>query len=408
MLDGELAARARDAVAAVVAELRRPSPEQLRCRLRKRGFPTLGALEPWAALLFAYRAEATGSAADDERADEVLEEAHDVLAPGNRLDLYGGWCGVGWALSHLSETDPEDDELAGLDAAVLALLERPGLVYCYDLIGGLVGLGVYLLERLPGDAASRGLRRLVEIFDDWAEKESGTVTWFTPPHLMSVKDRSPHGAYNLGVAHGIPGIVGLLARIYRAGIERRRVRSLLDGALPWLLARRLPVAAGEPCYPRWLVPGEPPEPCRVAWCYGDLGAAWVLFDAAAAVGRSDWREEALELARHAARVPAEAARVLDPGICHGAAGNAHVFNRFYQATGDELLRDAASGALRRTLDYRRPGRGVGGFESFYPAGEEPGWRSDASFLMGAPGIGLVLLAAISPQEPDWDRLLLLS
>ena len=36
------------------------------------------------------------------------------------------------------------------------------------------------------------------------------------------------------------------------------------------------------------------------------------------------------------------------------------------------------------------------------------WRDDPGFLNGAAGIGLVLLAAASPLEPEWDRVLLAS
>jgi lantibiotic biosynthesis protein len=34
------------------------------------------------------------------------------------------------------------------------------------------------------------------------------------------------------------------------------------------------------------------------------------------------------------------------------------------------------------------------------------WTGDPGFLTGAAGIGLALLAAVSPVEPEWDRLLL--
>jgi len=48
-----------------------------------------------------------------------------------------------------------------------------------------------------------------------------------------------------------------------------------------------------------------------------------------------------------------------PGLCHGTAGLAHTFHRLFRATGDEALREAAIFWIRRTLDQRRPGRGVG-------------------------------------------------
>jgi hypothetical protein len=36
------------------------------------------------------------------------------------------------------------------------------------------------------------------------------------------------------------------------------------------------------------------------------------------------------------------------------------------------------------------------------------WSDETGFLTGAAGIGLALLAALTPVEPEWDRVLLLS
>ena len=37
-----------------------------------------------------------------------------------------------------------------------------------------------------------------------------------------------------------------------------------------------------------------------------------------------------------------------------------------------------------------------------------GWIAEPSFLTGAAGIALALLAAATPREPRWDELLLVS
>jgi hypothetical protein len=56
---------------------------------------------------------------------------------------------------------------------------------------------------------------------------------------------------------------------------------------------------------------------------------------------------------------------------------------------------------------RRTGEGVGGFRAQLPDERERlVWIDDPGFLTGAAGIGLALLAAVSPVEPAWDRLLL--
>jgi lantibiotic modifying enzyme len=102
--------------------------------------------------------------------------------------------------------------------------------------------------------------------------------------------------------------------------------------------------------------------------------------------------------------------VVDAGLCHGASGLALTFARLFRATGEERLRDAAVRWFERTLALRRPGNGIAGFRSWVP--EEDGaegwaWSDDASFLSGASGIGLALLAAATCVEPAWDSVLLL-
>jgi hypothetical protein len=137
--------------------------------------------------------------------------------------------------------------------------------------------------------------------------------------------------------------------------------------------------------------------------------AAVLLLVARSFGREDWEQEAIACARLAARWREGANGVEDAGLCHGSAGLAQIFHRLFQATGDEALREAALYWLKRTLDFRQPGRGPGGFGAaeIHAAGQKS-WTPAPGFLTGSAGIGLTLLAAITPVEPEWDRLLLLS
>jgi len=61
--------------------------------------------------------------------------------------------------------------------------------------------------------------------------------------------------YNLGVAHGIPAVVALLAIACRGGIAADRARPLLDGTVRWLLAHQLPAGKGS-CFGSFFVAGE--------------------------------------------------------------------------------------------------------------------------------------------------------
>lgn len=364
-------------------------------------------------LFFSYleAARPGGDAAD--HAFTLVEEGIDAL-PGVTLhpDLYSGFCGIGWLVEHLSERlfEADDDLTSEIEATLRERLtsasgtSRPRP---YELISGLSGLGVYLLERLPhadvGDLVGTILDRLAET----AEESPEGRTWHSPPEWLSdvLRERFPTGGYNLGVAHGVPGVIGFLAAARHAGIADPRVVELAEGAVEWLLRQRLP-EGGSSRFSALVAPGFRGEPTRSAWCYGDPGVAAVLLSAARAFGRPDWEREALAAARLAAKRPAEATEATDSCLCHGTAGLAHLFNRMYQATGDPEMREAALAWFERTLDLRKPGQGLAGFVN-WTADERgvTGWRGEPGFLSGVAGTGLALLAAVTDVEPAWDRVL---
>jgi lantibiotic modifying enzyme len=218
----------------------------------------------------------------------------------------------------------------------------------------------------------------------------------------------PEGLYDLGLAHGNAGILALLGQACARGVAAAEARALLAGAVPWLLAHQNP--SGSPSrFPTRIVPGQENGSSRVAWCYGDLGIAVALLVAARGAREPDWERTALGLARGAAARSLEDSGVADAGLCHGAGGNAHLFNRLFQATGDPVLGQAARTWAGRALEMRRPGEGIGGYLTLVPNQRlEKEWAEDPGFLTGAAGIGLALLALATPIEPSWDRALLVS
>jgi hypothetical protein len=345
---------------------------------------------------------------------KLLEDAADAVASVTmKPSLYGGFTGVAWAMSHLEKQlfeSGEGDSTDAVDEALKGYTNKPTWRADYDLVSGLVGLGVYALERLPAPKAVSCLEGIIDRLEEAAEQQAEGVTWHTAPNVLPPlqRKRCPRGYYNLGLAHGLPGVIVLLAAACASGIKPRKARALLDGAVAWLLNQKRRPRTGSR-FPAWVVPGTRPESCRSAWCYGDPGVAAGLFCAARSVGQPAWEREAIEIARGAATRPPDDAGVADAGLCHGAAGLAHIFNRFYQATGDGAFRRAALYWFERTLALRQPGRGVGGFSAL--TAHEDGtryWDDDPGLLMGAAGVGLALLAATNSVEPEWDRMLLLS
>jgi hypothetical protein len=376
---------------------------------------TAGASHPelvdWS-LFFAYLDRAASGHGHLDRAAELLERAVGELGRGyTGTSLFSGFPGVAWLVEHLKgwvlEDDEDDDPGEEVAVSLRDFLGRSPWLAGHDLISGLAGLGVYALERGSRPWGWECLERTVARLDETAERLPEGVAWRTLAWMMGPEAAklSPRGHFDLGVAHGVPGVVSFLAQASAAGVE---ARPLLDDAISWILAQKLPPGERS-IFPNVVSADRPGAGTRIAWCYGDLGLAAALLLAARCTGETAWEEEALEIARTVARRDPETSGVVDAGLCHGAAGNAHLFNRFFQATGDPLFVAAARFWLERTFALRRPGEGVAGYSSWAPGdGGSVIWEADPSLLSGAAGIGLALLAAASPIEPAWDRLLLVS
>jgi len=360
------------------------------------------------ALFFAYLARSTGDASDERASRRHLELAVDAVAARRMpTDLDAGFTGVAWAVHHLASHVETDGVEEGLATWLGDRGSPPRSRQRFEHLSGLAGLGTYALERRSHPGASRMLLRIIELLAALSEGTSEGITWrsepFQPPEVEHA--RAPEPFYNLGVAHGIPGVIAFLGRVSGAGIADVEARRLLDGAVSWLLAHRSSRRDGTD-FPAWFSASETSPPNRISWCSGNLGVSVALLLAAREVGERHWDREALALARACAARDIAASKVDQTCLCHGSAGNAHLFNRLYQSTGETCFRDAALGWLDYSLTLRKPGSGLAGFESLDRDENGRGvWVTAPGFLNGIAGVGLAFLAATTSIEPAWDRIL---
>lgn len=354
-----------------------------------------GHLDPFTILLDAYLATALSSEAHATRALTSLEECTGRALSMRSPALFGGFLGVGFTIehvyAHLEEwMEPDATDACGeLDAVVRAAVARRGTYLDYGLIGGLAGVATYAIERLPREPAREILGIVIDRLAAGAERTSVGITWHTPPGRVPEAQRSqaPLGYYNLGVAHGVPGLLVVLATACINNVRPDTALDLLEGVCSWIVAQQGDDGEGAR-FPSWMAPERAIDrDSREAWCDGGLGLSVALLHAARLVGNEEWEARACEYARLEAGRSTASSGVRDVSLCHGASGNAHLYNRLYQATGDELF----LGGARRWLSYT-----LAEHESHLPS---------TDVLVGIAGVGLVLLAASTSQEPRWDRLL---
>jgi hypothetical protein len=386
LLQGATAERARAAARSIAA---RASVADA-----SRG-PELAAGDAGLALLHAELSRAFPGEAHEELASRALERTLGALAREEfPLSLFSGVIGIGWTLALLCpQEDAEDEDAGPLDELFLACLADESWTPSFDLSDGLAGMAVYALEGMPRTSASRILVLVVERLARAAVRFPAGIAWRSDPDWLPAELQSAFvGEWNLGVAHGVPGVIGALARVAVAEVPaptRDLARELVRGGVGWLLCQErsgedegFPFATGR---------AAKGGAARSAWCYGDPGVAATLMLAGEALGEPSWRREAARIAIRAARRGADTAGVHDAWLCHGATGLGHVFHRLYRSSGEEELARAARAWFARGLSMLE--------------GEAPG---GVGWLDGAGGAALALLAATGDAGASWDRALLLS
>jgi class I lanthipeptide synthase len=311
------------------------------------------------------------------------------------ISLFGGLAGMAWVLEQLVGAEA-GAVVEHFDAALWRHLDVPRWEERYDLMSGLAGVGALVADRRAVRARQIAERVLFHLERSAIVTEVGAM-WRTPRRPWF-----PLGMIDLGVAHGTPGIIGMLARFVEAGVEVERSRRLLVAAVGWLLDA---VPMGRPRYgTSWPIDYEATK--RIGWCYGDAGVAGVLLRAGRALGVAEVEATAVAMLRDLA-TPLSRRGVPDASFCHGAAGLSHVYNVAFQLTGDDEMRRHAVRWLHEILRMRSPDTGIGGYRSLKLDGGAIRWEEDPTLLSGAVGIALVLLAAIEDREPAWQRLFLL-
>lgn len=140
---------------------------------------------------------------------------------------------------------------------------------------------------------------------------------------------------------------------------------------------------------------------RLAWCWGDASIAALFLRAADALADTSLRGEAIQVLSKCLLIPAASTRIRDAGICHGAAGIAQICSLFNRATSESTFGDSARFWAKEAVRIARPDpQGDGVVQCFF--GSPPKFIGSRGFLMGAAGVGTVLLAmAEETGGLDW-------
>lgn len=273
------------------------------------------------AVIELIQATRTSQASHWQGMERALEQALD-MQDGLPLcsSLYRGMPGIGWAIQlcpPLIEKTMSIQLLTELDELLLegmADTRKPNL----DLINGVAGIMIYAMRRGKSYDASRDLwdamdSICVRSLKDWLD--------LNPSKLEM---RGTDFQRNLGVAHGIPGLLTIMVSAFKKGLISTEAAELAVDGFDQLWTHSVRGQGGWALFPGSVGSNEV---TRLAWCYGALGLADAYKNASSLEITNILRYTALvegslyqfKTGRHG---------ISDASLCHGWAGAHYYFDRF--------------------------------------------------------------------------------
>ncbi|MCD8178194.1 MAG: lanthionine synthetase C family protein [Tannerellaceae bacterium] len=270
----------------------------------------------------------------------------------------------------------------------------------YDFMHGALGVGLYFLKR---KVHSHYIRELIDFLYESAEKDIDKQLFKWESVIDSQKNLK---GYNLSMSHGIASIIIFLSRVVKDGFSGERVKTMLEGAVNFVLSQKRDLSQFGSYYPSYVLKNgikNIPTKSPLSWCYGDLGLGVAFWQAGTVLSKREWIEEGLKIFQLTRIINLKEDNVLDAGICHGSAGIAMIFRRMFFETNNEEFRKIGVFWLNKTLTFANFEDGLAGYKTF----SNSKWSCDYSLLTGISGIGLVLLSYLK-NEQKWDEMFLLS
>jgi lantibiotic modifying enzyme len=213
-------------------------------------------------------------------------------------------------------------------------------------------------------------------------------------------DQIERPEYNLGLAHGVPGIISAILPALTIPALSNRAQKLLKQSCDWLLMQQLTIKE-ESFFSSYV---NDPLPSRLGWCYGDLTIALTLARVGNALKIPQYLTQAEEMALHSAKRCEKSAGIDDAGVCHGSAGLSLIF----QLLNKEIPSIKLEQASIKWLDFTLKLYNEKGMEGLYKPSPQRGNRNESKgFLTGYSGVGLCLISLLN-GDTEWTECLSLS
>lgn len=318
-------------------------------------------------------------------------------------DFCSGLSGILWGIEHILNLDlfkysKSLIQISELDKSIIELLLIDLKNGNIDFLYGSIGSCTYLLEKYNSTVTKEIFSQVLMEIEAIAVQSNDYIKW-SSDEIAKVSPGQITNQYFLSIPHGNLSVLNLLSIFYRNSILKEKCKILIDGNINWI--KQLQNSKSNvSLFPISDNIGN--QYSRLAWCYGDLGVANSLLLTADNIDNLELRNFAIEIALHTCkRILVENTGIIDSGICHGASGVAHIYNRLYQVTKISEFKVSANYWFEHVLNISEFKDGYAGYKTWNHG--SGAWELDYSLIEGICGVGLTLICANSNIEASWDR-----
>jgi lantibiotic modifying enzyme len=353
-----------------------------------------------ALFLFEYSSFA-GDEDADSLARHLLEISIEEIGNSKHLEPTHchGFSGTAWALDYMHQQGHlvdnsisifGDDLRESLKKQANNMLKRGN----YDFLHGACGILLYLLD------SGIDIDESVEMLISLGEESSQHFKW------ESWQDDMPGSkTYNMSLAHGQVSLLHVLIKAYE---QKPNIRwlTIIEKSVKFIMSTKIQASDSLSVYPNFATDAILTEvkPSRLAWCYGDLGVANILYNASELLENSDLKSfSSGVLSRCASRKTFEQTYISDVFFCHGSSGLSTFFAHLFYKHQDTQYRDAALHWLGYTLDHSNNSGDLAGFKF----NKTQDYQRPFAVLEGISGVGLSMLGLVGKEPNNWHKFFIL-
>lgn len=267
-----------------------------------------------------------------------------------------------------------------------------------DFLHGFIGFGFYFLERFASspDFAFKELFRIVKYLSTNSIRTNNYIKW-------RYREKKLVKPFNIALSHGMSSIIIFLSRIIReipniTNDFRNVILELINGSIMYLMENRVSrenlscyfVSTSRECEPI-------PARSRLAWCYGDLGVLYAIYEGSTLIDENNLQRFAIEALEWTAinRRNLRQNYVNDACICHGSSGIYLFFRYIANKIKSESLSSTSKYWKQVTLNLVKRISDSYTFLTYDPSSVNC-YVEKSGLLEGAAGIAMSLLDIETP------------